>query len=89
MSITNKLYNNLQLTYEQQQIDFASDIVGINLTQDGSNCSLQNWSGHDNFFVPFESSTIRREYDREAEIDSEWSNIARLSREQWAKENPY
>jgi len=89
MSITEKQYNNLQLSYEQQQTVVTYDIDGIDFGHDDANVSLQDWSGHENFFVSFEPPTGSEEYNREVEIDVAWAKIAKLSRERWSKENPY
>jgi len=88
MSITEKQYNNLQLSYEQQTIA-TDDIAGIDCGHDEANVSLRDWSGHENFFVSFKNSTGSEEYNRELEIDTAWAKIAKLSRERWSKENPY
>ena len=89
MSITEKKYNNLQLSYDQHQTVVTTDIGGIDFGHDDANCSLQDWSGHENFFVSFERPTGSEEYNREVEIDVAWAKIAKLSRERWSKENPY
>lgn len=89
MSITEKQYNNLQLSYEQQHAFVTYDIDGIDFGHDDANVSLQDWSGRGNFFSSFEISTGSEEYNREVEIDVAWSKIAKLSRDRWSKENPY
>ena len=89
MSITEKQYNNLQLSYEQQQTVVTYDIDGIDFGHDDANVSLQDWSGCGNFFVSFEISTGSEKFNREVEIDVAWAKIAKLSRELWSKENPY
>jgi len=89
MSITEKQYNNLQLSYEQQQTVVTSDIDGIDFSHDDANVSLQDWSGCGNFFGSFETSTESEKYNREVEIDVTWAKIAKLSREWWSKENPF
>jgi len=88
MSITEKQYDNLQLSYEEETI-VTGDFAGIDLGHDDANGSLQDWSGRGNFFVSFESSTGSEKYNREVELDVEWAKIAKLSRERWSKENPY
>lgn len=89
MSITEKQYNNLQLSYKQQQTVVTYDIDGIDFGHDDANVSLQDWSGRGNFFVSFEISTGSEKYNREVEIDIAWDKIAKLSRDQWSQENPY
>lgn len=89
MSITEKQYNNLQLSYEQQQAVVTYDIDGIDFGHDDANVSLQDWCGPGNFFVSFEISTESEKYNREVEIDVAWAKFAKLSRERWSKENPY
>lgn len=89
MSITEKQYNNLQLSSEQQQSDVTYDIEGIDFGHDDANVSLQDWSGRGNFFVSFDVSTGSEKYNKEVEIDIVWSKIAKLSRDQWSKENQY
>jgi hypothetical protein len=86
MSITEKQYNNLQLSYEQEPYEQQQTIV---TGDDDANGSLQDWSGHENFFVSFKNSTGSEKYNREVEIDIAWAKIAQLSRERWSKENPY
>jgi hypothetical protein len=89
MSITEKNHNNLQLSYEQQQSVVTYDIDEIDFVHDDANVSLKDWSGRGNLFVSFEIPTGSEKYNREVEIDIAWAKIAKLSREQWSKENPY
>lgn len=89
MSITEKNYDNLHLSSKQQQSVVTYDIEGIDFGHDDANVSLQDWSGHGNFFVSFDVSTGSEKYNKEVEIDIVWSKIAKLSRDQWSKENQY
>jgi hypothetical protein len=89
MSITEKQYNNLQFFSEQQQSVVTYDSEGIDFAHDDANVSLQDWSGRGNFFVSFDVSTGSEKYNKEVEIDIVWANIAKLSRDQWSKENKY
>lgn len=89
MSITEKKYNNFQLSDYQHPTVVTFDIGEIDFVHDDANCSLQDWSGHENFFVSFERTTGSEEYNREVEIDVAWAKIAKLSRDRWSKENPY
>jgi hypothetical protein len=86
MNITKEQYNNLQLFYKQQPSEQQQTTV---IGDDAANASLQDWSGHENFFVSFKYSTGSEKYNIEVEIDGTWAKIAQLSRERWSKENPY
>lgn len=88
MNITEKTYNNLQLLYEQKHIIATDDIDRVDFRNEDANVSLQDWSGHENLFDPFKNSTGSEKYNREVEIDVTWAKIAKLSREEWSKENP-
>lgn len=86
MNITKTQYNNVQLPYEQQSYEFSQITAILN---DDANGSLQDWSGHGNYFISFTNSTGDELYNREEVVDKEWAKIAHLSRERWLKENPY
>jgi hypothetical protein len=85
MSITEKEFDILQLSYDQQLYEQQQ----TNFIGDDANDSLRDWSGSENFFVSFNDSTGSEEYNREEEIEIEWATIAKLSGERWSKENPY
>jgi hypothetical protein len=89
MSITERTYNALQLFHDQQRTSVTDNIAGIYFGHDDANVSLQDWSGHENFFVSFDNPTGSEEHNRGVEIDPAWAKIAKWSREKWSKENPY
>lgn len=93
ISTNDRLVNDNRLLYRMQKTSYSTstedDIEQLNENYSYTTRLNSQQRGLSFTFHLTPSPALENENEQDLEIDPAWAEIARISREQWAKENPY